>query len=172
MTNDNIILIGMPGSGKSTVGRALAARLGMDFLDVDDVIAAREGTCLQDILDAHGVDFVLDREAEAVCSVDCSNTVIATGGSVVLRESGMAHLRALGPLVYLRVPLSDLESRVRNLTTRGIAMEKWETLADVFARRSPLYEAYADCTVDFGRESLDTTVRRVCEQLQKGTTDL
>ena len=126
---DNIILIGMPGSGKSTVGVLLAKALGYGFLDTDLVIQQREGLLLQD-------------------TVDCRRTVIAPGGSAVCREGTMAHLKELGPVVYLRVPMEELTSRIQNLATRGIAMEPGQTLADVLAQRAPLYERYADLTVD------------------------
>ena len=139
---DNIILIGMPGSGKSTVGVLLAKALGYGFLDTDLVIQQREGLLLQDILD------FLQVEEEAIRTVDCRCTVIAPGGSAVCREGTMAHLKELGPVVYLRVPMEELTSRIQNLATRGIAMEPGQTLADVLAQRAPLYERYADLTVD------------------------
>ena len=138
---DNIILIGMPGSGKSTVGVLLAKALGYGFLDTDLVIQQREGLLLQDILDQFGVKHFLQVEEEAIRTVDCRRTVIAPGGSAVCREGTMAHLKELGPVVYLRVPMEEL-------TTRGIAMEPGQTLADVLAQRAPLYERYADLTVD------------------------
>ena len=145
---DNIILIGMPGSGKSTVGVLLANALGYGFLDTDLVIQQREGLLLQDILDQFGVKHFLQVEEEAIRTVDCRRTVIAPGGSAVCREGTMAHLKELGPVVYLRVPMEELTSRIQNLATRGIAMEPGQTLADVLAQRAPLYERYADLTVD------------------------
>ena len=144
----NIILIGMPGSGKSTVGVLLAKALGYSFLDVDLVIQRREGALLQEILDSRGTQAFLDAEEEAVCSVDCQRTVIAPGGSAVCRERGARHLKSLGPVVYLRVPLEELSQRIQNLDSRGIAMEPGQTLADVMAYRAPLYEQYADLIVD------------------------
>ena len=140
---DNIILIGMPGSGKSTVGVLLAKALGYGFLDTDLVIQQREGLLLQD-----GVKHFLQVEEEAIRTVDCRRTVIAPRGSAVCREGTMAHLKELGPVVYLRVPMEELTSRIQNLATRGIAMEPGQTLADVLAQRAPLYERYADLTVD------------------------
>ena len=145
---DNITLIGMPGSGKSTVGVLLAKALGYNFLDLDLLIQQREGMLLQDILDEHGVERFLDKEAETICSVECSRTVLAPGGSVVCQEDGMAHLKGLGPVVYLRVPMDELNRRIKNLSSRGIAMNPGESLADVMAFRAPLYEKYADLTVD------------------------
>ena len=155
----NIILIGMPGSGKSTVGVLLAKALGYSFLDVDLVIQRREGALLQEILDSRGTQAFLDAEEEAVCSVDCQRTVIAPGGSAVCRERGARHLKSLGPVVYLRVPLEELSQRIQNLDSRGIAMEPGQTLTDVMAYRAPLYEQYADLIVDCpsGRSLAQTT---------------
>lgn len=140
----NLSLIGMPGSGKSTVGVLLAKKLGFDFLDTDLLIQRREGKLLQPLVDEHGVDGFLDMEEAAICSVDCQGFVVSPGGSVVCREKMITHLKSLGPVVYLYVPLEELQKRVANLSTRGIAMNKGETLADVLAQRAPLYQQYAD----------------------------
>ena len=162
----NVVLIGMPGSGKSTVGVLLAKALGYDFLDVDLVIQKREHALLQDILDRRGLDAFLQAEEDAVCSVSCENTVIAPGGSAVCREKAARHLKALGPVVYLKVPLAELSGRIQNLSTRGIAMEPGQTLADVLASRAPLYDKYADLTVDCGGQTLAQTARQVRELLE------
>lgn len=140
----NMSLIGMPGSGKSTVGVLLAKAIGYDFLDTDLLIQRRENELLQPLVDKHGVEGFLDIEEAAICSVNCSGTVISPGGSVVCRENMINHLKTLGPVVYLHVPLEELQKRVANLSTRGIAMEKGESLADVLQQRAPLYEQYAD----------------------------
>ena len=163
---DNIILIGMPGAGKSTVGVLLAKTLGYAFLDTDLVIQQREGALLQPLVDSLGVEAFLDVEADAICSVECRGTVIAPGGSAVCRERSMSHLRALGRIVYLHLPLEELERRLSNISTRGIAMAPGETLADLFARRAPLYRNYADLTVDVGRQSLEETVALVLRALR------
>ena len=163
---ENIILIGMPGSGKSTVGVLLAKALGYDFVDVDLVIQRREGALLQEILDARGVDAFLDAEEQAVLSLDCDRCVIAPGGSAVCRESAARRLKALGTVIYLQVPLEELSSRIQNLSTRGIAMEPGQTLSDVLASRAPLYDKYADLTVDCGGQTLAQTARQVRELLE------
>ena len=163
---DNIILIGMPGAGKSTVGVLLAKTLGYAFLDTDLVIQQREGALLQPLVDSLGVEAFLDVEADAICSVECRGTVIAPGGSAVCRERAMSHLRALRRIVYLHLPLEELERRLSNISTRGIAMAPGETLADLFARRAPLYRNYADLTVDVGRQSLEETVALVLRALR------
>ena len=165
---DNVTLIGMPGSGKSTVGVLLAKLLGYQFLDVDLLIQEREGALLQEILDTRGTRSFLDAEEAAVRSLNCHRTVIAPGGSAVCREGAALHLQALGPVVYLRVPLEELTRRIQNLSTRGIAMEPGQTLADVMAFREPLYSKYAGLVVDCppGQE-LAETAQIVMERLKQ-----
>ena len=163
----NVTLIGMPGSGKSTVGVLLAKALGYGFLDVDLVIQHREGELLQDIIDTKGVDYFLEREEEAVCSVSCERYVIAPGGSAVLREKGAEHLRSLGPVVYLNVPVEELERRIRNMGSRGIAMKPGQTLADVMAYRTPFYEKCADVVVNCEPgQLLEETVNQVLQRVR------
>lgn len=167
-TVKNVVLIGMPGSGKSTVGVLLAKALGYDFLDIDLVIQKREHALLQDILDRRGLDAFLQAEEDAVCSVSCENTVIAPGGSAVCREKAAEHLKSLGPVVYLKVPLEELSGRIQNLSTRGIAMQPGQTLADVMAYRAPLYDKYADLVIDCGGgQTLAQTARLVLERLRE-----
>jgi shikimate kinase len=156
----------MPGSGKSTVGVLLAKAMGLNFLDVDLLIQQREGQLLQEILDDHGVDHFLDAEEAAVKSIHCSHTVIAPGGSAVCREGAISHLKALGPVVYLRVPMEELNTRIKNLSSRGIAMQPGQTLADVMSYRAPLYERYADLTVDIlPGQDLGQTMQEVRRRL-------
>ena len=164
---DNITLIGMPGSGKSTAGVLLAKLLGYQFLDVDLLIQEREGALLQEILDRRGTAAFLDAEEAAVRSLDCRRTVIAPGGSAVCREGAALHLKGLGPVVYLQVPLEELTRRIHNLSTRGIAMEPGQTLADVMAFRDPLYRKYADLVVDCPpRQELLQTARLIMDRLR------
>lgn len=163
----NIILIGMPGSGKSTVGVILAKSLGVDFIDTDLLIQHREKRLLQDIIDKDGIDFFLDRECDAILSVDCVNAVIATGGSVILREEAMAHLKKNGTVIFLDVPVSELESRLSNIKTRGVAAEKGETVKDIYNKRISLYKKFADITVDASALSREETVNIICEYLKK-----
>ena len=158
---DNIILIGMPGSGKSSVGVVLAKALGLRFLDVDLLIQEREGALLQEILNERGVDRFLDVERDAICSVDCRHTVVAPGGSCVCREESIAHMRRLGTVVYLKLSLEEVEGRIHNLATRGIALSPGETIADVYEYRTPLYERCAHLTVPADGQSLAGTVEAV-----------
>jgi len=164
----NIILIGMPGSGKSTVGVLLAKTLGYGFVDTDLTIQQREGALLQEILDRRGLEAFLDAEASAICSVRCERSVIAPGGSAVCREDAIGHLRDLGRVLYLRVPLEELQRRLSDIKTRGIAMGPGQTLADIYEYRAPLYEKYAHTVVDVGGESLEETVAAVLRALIDG----
>lgn len=145
---NNIILVGMPSCGKSTLGRMLAKELGYDFLDTDEVIIRLNGCPLRDILDARGVDGFIRVEEEAVCTVQAQNSVIATGGSVVYSEKAMAHLKAMGKVVYLNLTFEEMDRRLGDLHARGVAIAPGSTLQDLYDERTPLYEKYADITVD------------------------
>lgn len=145
---NNIILVGMPSCGKSTLGRMLAKELDYTFLDTDDVIIRQNGCPLRDILDAHGVDGFVRVEEAAVCSVQAENAVIATGGSVVYSEKAMAHLKAMGKVVYLCLTFEEMERRLGDLHARGVAIAPGSTLMDLYNQRVPLYEKYADITVN------------------------
>lgn len=165
---DNIILVGMPGSGKSTVGVLLAKALGYGFVDVDLVIQRREGALLQEILDRRGVEAFLEAEERAVRELECSRCVIAPGGSAVCREGAAQRLGELGTVVYLDVPLEELLRRIQNMSQRGIAMQPGQTLADVLAFRDPLYRRCADLVVECPpRQPLDQTVQLVRTALEK-----
>lgn len=151
---DSIILIGMPASGKSTLGVVIAKYLGMDFIDCDIVIQRERGETLAALIGRLGVEGFLDVEGEVLASLSPRRpSVIATGGSAVLRPAAMEHLRSLGTVVYLRVGLEAIEARISEPHSRGVAMRDGETLADVFAEREKLYEKYADVTVDEAGET-------------------
>ena len=162
---DNIILIGMPGSGKSTVGVVLAKALGMKFIDVDLLIQEREGALLQQLIDSRGVERFLDLERDAILSLGrqdaCRGTVVAPGGSCVCREESIAHMRRLGTVVYLELPLEDVAGRIHNMASRGIALSPGQTLADVYQYRAPLYQRCAHITVPIRGQSLMSTVEAV-----------
>jgi len=147
---DNLVLIGMAGAGKSTVGVVLAKRLGMDFVDTDLLIQRRHGARLVELIARHGLEGFLRREEEVVESLRVQQTVIATGGSVVYGAAGMAALAARGRIVFLDVPLAVLEERLHDLESRGLVIEPGESLATLYARRLPLYRQWAEVTVDCG----------------------
>ncbi|MEG2097797.1 MAG: shikimate kinase [Pseudoflavonifractor sp.] len=163
---DNIILIGMPGSGKSTVGVLLAKALGYGFIDTDLTLQQREGALLQDLLRRRGVEAFLDAECAAICSVTCAQTVLAPGGSAVCRPAAMAHLNALGKIIYLQLPLEALEARLSNISTRGVALAPGQTLAELYAYRAPLYARYAHRTISCNGQSLEETVAAVLKALR------
>ncbi len=144
---ENLVLIGMPGCGKSTVGVVLAKILGWDFVDVDLVIQNRSGKRLQEMIDLLGNEGFSEQEADAVESLDCTRTVIATGGSAVLNPRGLAKLRQLGRLVYLEHPYWEIESHIKNPESRGIVLKEGQTLKDLFDYRTPIYESVADLKV-------------------------
>ena len=162
----NITLIGMPGSGKSTVGVLLAKALGFGFLDTDLLIQQREGALLQELLDSRGLNAFLDAEEAAIRSIACTGCIIAPGGSAVCRPGAIGHLRTLGRVVYLKLPLETLARRIENITTRGIAMAPGETLAHIYDYRLPLYRKYADLTVEVERQTLEETVAHVLSALK------
>ena len=144
----NIVLIGMPGTGKSVVGCALAERLGYTFVDVDDLITETTGKTLPEILRTEGLEAFLAIEGRVGETLDRENTVIATGGSMVLSEAAMAHLKENGVIVWLDTPLEVLQERLpEHLSDRGVVAPDHMTVRELFAQRRPLYEQYADITV-------------------------
>ena len=159
----NIILIGMPGCGKSTVGVILAKTLGIGFVDTDLIIQQRENRLLQNIIDTDGIDYFLNCEADAVKSLDCNNFVVATGGSVVYREDAILHLKKNGKIIFLDVALDEIKRRLNNINTRGIASKKNKSIEDIYNERIALYNKYADVIIKTDGESVEKTVEKVCK---------
>ena len=145
--NQNIILIGMAGAGKSTLGVLLAKALGMDFIDSDIIIQQRENRLLQEIIDADGIDAFLKTEEEIVSSLGYQNTIIATGGSVIYGQEAMAHLRSIGTVVYLQLSYEQVKERLGDLHARGVTVKPGQTLRDLYNERCPLYASYAHVTI-------------------------
>lgn len=163
-SNENVVLIGMPGSGKSTVGVLLAKTLGRSFVDTDLTLQQQEGKLLQDILAEQGIEAFYACEARTILSLRCKGAVIATGGSVVMEPAAMTHLKGLGRVLYLDVPLEEIEGRVQNIATRGVALDEGQTLADLFALRTPLYRRYADDIIPWEGRSSEETVTEICRR--------
>ena len=161
----NVVLVGMPGSGKSTVGRPLAARLGFAFLDTDHVIEVGQEKPLGDVLASTTLGGFIDLESRYVCGLVCERTVISTGGSVVYCDEAMRHLKELGPVVFLDVPLPVLESRLADLAGRGVVIAPGQTVADLERERRPLYERYADVVVKCGDDPAETVAAEVAARI-------
>lgn len=159
----NLILIGMPGAGKSTVGVVLAKRLGKGFIDTDLLIQLRSGRLLQDIIDSEGLDSFRALEEQTLRDFAVCNAVIATGGSVVYSDAAMQHLAALGTVVFLDVPLPVLESRLHDMATRGLVIGPGATLADLYRERLPLYRKYAELSLVISDDNLEQVVERICQ---------
>jgi len=161
----NIVLIGMPGTGKSAVGKALAKHYGYNFIDTDDRIVELEGRSLPDIIENGTYEEFLKIEGNAGKTLDCQETVIATGGSMVLIEDAILHLKEIGTLVYLKTSLDVLEKRLETtMVSRGVATPRPMTVQEIFKMRAPCYERYADISVDctFG---IDKMVKNIIELL-------
>ncbi len=164
---ENIVLIGMPGSGKSTLGVLLAKAVGYSFVDTDLIISRMAKKPLQKILDEDGLDVFLELEEKVGRELDCDFTVIATGGSMVMSDMAMQNLKSHGKVIYIDVPLDEIKHRVTNITTRGIAFRKGDTLDDVYRERTPLYEKYADITVKFSEGTIENTVEKIVNKLKE-----
>ncbi len=165
---NNITLIGMPSCGKSTLGRLLAEKLGYAYLDTDDVIREQNGCHLQDILDNGGMEAFNKREEEAICSIHPTHTVIATGGSAVYSPKAMAHLAALGPIVYLSISYETLMKRVGDPRARGVAIAPGMTFRDLYEERVPLYRQYTNITLEEADgETAEQSLARLLTVLDK-----
>ena len=161
----NIVLIGMPGCGKSTVGVLLAKALQMDFVDTDIVLQQQQGKKLQEIIDQVGNDAFLKMEEDCVCGLECDQTIVATGGSVVYGKEAMRHLHENGLVVYIRLPYEEIERRLSNLATRGVTLKKGQTLRNLYDERIPLYEAEADYTFEPEESDVQETVLDLAQRL-------
>lgn len=165
MNKKNIVLIGMPGAGKSTLGVLLAKVLGMSFVDTDLILQEKEQRLLQEILDQDGVEGFLKIEEEVLLGLQVRNCVIATGGSAVYSQAAMQSLQNNGIVVYIKVSLSELEKRLQNMASRGVVMANGESLKDLYDKRTKLYEHYADCSVDCTNLTVEKAVTRIIASL-------
>ncbi|MBE5970386.1 MAG: shikimate kinase [Lachnospiraceae bacterium] len=165
MNKDNIILIGMPGVGKSTVGVILAKVLGYKFVDADIVIQETEGKLLKDIIASEGVDGFIAVEDRINSSIDCYKSIIATGGSAVYGKNAMAHFKEIGTIVYLKLDYDKIKRRLGNIKNRGVVMPEGYTLKKLYDERVKLYEHYADITVDCNGLNVEESINKLCEVL-------
>lgn len=163
----NVVLIGMPGVGKSTVGVILAKILGYQFIDADLEIQERENKLLKEIIAEQGVDGFIKIENDVNKSLNPTKAVIATGGSVVYGKEAMEHLSEIATVVYLKLDLEYLTKRLGNLKNRGVVLKDGQTLEDIYNERTALYEKYADVTVDEKNSTIEETVSQVVEKIKK-----
>jgi len=158
---DNIILIGMSGAGKSTIGVLLAKALNMKFIDTDILLQTKHNQLLHEMIADHGREYFLNCEESIIRELKEESTVIATGGSVVYSSLAMEHLRAMGEVVYLKVNYKNIEKRLKDITSRGVVMEPGQSLKALFDERMPLYESYAKHTLCIEDEGVETTINRL-----------
>ncbi len=162
-------MIGMPGSGKSTLGKILASRIGYDFLDTDDLLIAHYQKPLMHIIEERGVEGFIQAEGEILQTVQVSHTVLATGGSAVYSHQAMEYLRTIGTVLYLKYDVSDIAARVGNLLTRGVVCRNCTTLQELYDQRKPLYEQYADRIIELSGCPLEESIQRVLQCVQNET---
>jgi len=167
----NIILIGMPAAGKSTVGVLLAKALNKHFIDTDIYIQQKEGKPLQVLLDEVGHDDFCRLEQDYILRLQCCDTVIATGGSVPYGEKAMEHLKADGVVVYLYLPIDEIKHRLTNLSTRGVVIDKGQSLDELYNRRAVLYDKYADVKVDATGLTHEQTIDAIAGMLRQNDND-
>lgn len=163
----NIILIGMPTSGKTTIGIELSATIGYGYIDSDSVIVARSGKNLRELIAELGNEAYLDYEAKVNAEIAASRCVIATGGSAIYRESAMKKLKENGTVVYLKMGYEEMSRRLGDLVARGVVLKEGFTLLDMYNERLPLYEKYADYTVEIDGKTVAQTVQAVREALKQ-----
>lgn len=163
MTKENVVLIGMPGAGKSTVGVVLAKKLGYRFIDSDLVIQDRYGKLLHELIEENGVEGFWKIENDVNASIEAEKSVIATGGSVIYGQEAMEHLREIGEVVYLKLPYEEVAERLGDLNARGVTLMPGQTLADLYEERTPLYEKYAHVVVECSGKMLRELVGEVAK---------
>ena len=167
VSDKNIVLIGMCGVGKSTVGVLLAKALGRYFLDTDVYIQVLEDKGLQEIIDEQGIEAFCKIERDHLICIDVKNAVVATGGSVVYSPGAMENLTQRGLVVHLDLDYETIEHRVTNLYNRGVVMEAGETLASLYEKRQPLYQKYAQVTIDCSGKSHEQIVEEIIASVEE-----
>ncbi len=156
---NNIILIGMPGAGKSTLGISLAQKLKYNFIDSDILIQEKVGKSIPQIIKEKGMDNIIQLENEVNSNIKVKNSVIATGGSVIYGKKAMSNLKKIGKIIYLKQDFKTINKRIDNIEERGIILKKNQTLKDLYNERIPLYEKYADIIIEEGNLSIDETLQ-------------
>jgi shikimate kinase len=167
----SLILIGMPGSGKSTLGILLAKMLAKDFVDTDLLIQLQHSKTLQEIVDHQGYLALRDIEEQVLLNTHYPNHIVATGGSAVYSEKAMEHLRHFGQLVFLDVSLEELRARVKNFDTRGLARKPNQSLVELYNERRTLYQQYANITIDCSGKSQEEILELIIYEDTEVYTD-
>ncbi len=160
---NNIVLIGMPGAGKSTVGVVLAKVVGYKFVDSDLVIQEQQDKLLHELITEYGMDGFLEIENRTNASLDMTKAVIATGGSVIYGKEAMEHLREIGLVVYLKLSLESIADRLGDLKKRGVALKDGWGLKELYEERVPLYEKYADVIIDCEEKAIREITEEIAE---------
>jgi shikimate kinase len=167
MSKSNIVLIGMPGVGKSTVGVILAKELGYQFLDADLLIQQQEGRLLREILAKEGTEGFIEIENRVNAGICANRTIIATGGSVVYGREAMQHLHEIGTIVYLEVSFRTIQMRLEDIKGRGVVLRNGQSLKDLYEERVPLYNRYADVVISEENLNIEQTVQKLSETVRQ-----
>ena len=162
----NIIFIGMPASGKSTIGVVVAKHLGYDFIDSDLLIQKQEKRLLKDIIADVGNEGFLAIENQVNCDIEAERAVISPGGSIVYCQEAMEHFKEIGTIIYLKVSFETINERISSAKNRGVVLKEGQTLKDLYDERTCLFEKYADCTISEDGLSLEETIDKVLESLK------
>ena len=164
---DNIILIGMPGAGKSTIGIVLAKVIGYTFIDSDIVIQNEKKMLLHELIEKYGLDGFNSIENEINAKIDTHKSIIATGGSAIYGKEAMRHLKSIGTVIYLKLPYEEIEERLGDLNKRGVSIKEGQTLKSLYEERIILYEKYADIVISENHCSVEKTVDKVVTKLRQ-----
>lgn len=163
---NNIILIGMPGAGKSTVGVILAKLMGYKFIDSDLLIQRQEESLLKDIIKEKGLEGFIEIENKVNSEIKAEETIIATGGSVIYGKEAMSHLSNIGTIVYIKLSMENLKDRLGNMKQRGVALKRGQNLEDLYEERTPLYEKYSDIIVNSDGKSIEELLNIIIEKVR------
>ena len=160
----NVVMVGMPGAGKSTIGVLLAKETSLDFIDVDVHMQGQEGRRLQDIIDTEGISFFKKMEDRYLSEMDVENMVVSTGGSAIYSKAGMTNLKKKGVVIFLKISIAELEARLGDFSTRGVVMREGQTFEDLFRERNALYSAEADLIIDCDGKGMEELVNEIVQR--------
>lgn len=165
MTIKNIILIGMPGAGKSTIGVLLAKIIGYQFIDSDLIIQSQENKLLNEIIETEGLEGFIDIENKVNCNLKLNKTVLATGGSAIYGVKAMNYFKSIGTIIYIKLSCETLKDRIGSIKCRGVVLKNNQTFDDLYIERCPLYEKYRDITIDAENKTIEEIIEKITENL-------